>query len=196
LNSFGRSARLHRTTRCSQGSENIVEDVRLRFSSLILFDEQSCCIKHIKLTLGFRENVLIGKQTKAVNHRIKFGRPYETHTNSLGYNELFGGFVLDATDREQLASLAAKPVEAVSEALDILDVFYPTKNGWHTVSKELRMMKMIPAYRRGIGAFMRKVSRNLESYSAVAPKMCWLVGNWHNAALRILEQELMLTKTK
>jgi hypothetical protein len=108
------------------------------------------------------------------------------------YTELFGGFILDATDREQLASLADKPVETVSEALDILDVFYPTRNGWHTVSKELRMMKMIPAYRRGIGAFMRKVSRNLEAYSAVAPQMHWLVGKWHNAALRILEQELML----
>ena len=98
--------------------------------------------------------------------------------------------MLDDTDESQLASLAGKDADAVHEALDIFDIFYPTKNGWHTRSKELRMLKMIPAYRRGVGAFMRKISRKLDAYWSIAPKMYWLVGTWHNAALTILEQEL------
>jgi hypothetical protein len=106
------------------------------------------------------------------------------------YTELFGGFLLDDTDRADLASLAGVPTQAVAESLDLLDVFYPTTKGWHTTSKELRMMKWIPAYRRGIGAFMRRVSRDLKTYSAVAPKMYWLLEKWHNSALAVLEREL------
>jgi len=60
------------------------------------------------------------------------------------YVELFGGFFVDDLDREQLASLAEQPVDAVTEALDLMDVFYPTNKGWHTSSEELRMLKMVP----------------------------------------------------
>jgi hypothetical protein len=45
------------------------------------------------------------------------------------YVELFGGFFVDDLDREQLASLAGQPVDAVTEALDLMDVFYPTSKG-------------------------------------------------------------------
>ncbi len=106
------------------------------------------------------------------------------------YTEVFGGFLVDDTDYLQLASLSGVSNQGVTEALDLLDVFYPTTNGWHTTSKEVRMMKWIPAYRRGIGAFMRKVSRDLSAYSQVAPTMGWLLSNWHNSALQILEREL------
>jgi hypothetical protein len=106
------------------------------------------------------------------------------------YVELFGGFFVDDLDREHLAALAGQPVEAVAEALEILDVFYPIEKGWHTTSKELRMLKMVPAYLRGIGAFFRETLRGLKNYSEIAPKMGWLIGKWHNAALAILAREL------
>jgi hypothetical protein len=116
----------------------------------------------------------------------KFAVPYILQL----YVELFGGFFVDDLDREHLAALAGQPMEAVIESLDLLDIFYPINNGWHTSSKELRMLKVVPAYLRGIGAFFRKTSRGLKTYLEIAPKMGWLVSKWHNAALAILGREL------
>jgi len=110
------------------------------------------------------------------------------------YVELFGGFFVDDLDREHLAALAGQPVEAVMEALDLIDVFYPINNGWHTTSRELRLLKMVPAYLRGIGAYFRKSFRGLKSYSEIAPNMDWLVSKWHNATLAILGRELAVTE--
>jgi hypothetical protein len=111
------------------------------------------------------------------------------------YIELFGGFLVDDTDRAQLAELAGAPVDAVTEALDLFDVFFPTQNGWRTTSKEVQMMKMIPAYLRGIGAFFRHDSRKIDKYSVIAPNMSWLISKWHNSAYEILEKELAVKET-
>ncbi len=110
------------------------------------------------------------------------------------YSELFGGFIIDDTDRAQLATLAGAPVDAVTETLDLFDIFYPTPNGWRTSSKEIQMTKMTPAYLRGIGSFFRQESRSLEKYSSVAPKMAWLISKWHNAAYQLLEKELAVKR--
>ena len=110
------------------------------------------------------------------------------------YIEVFGGFLIDDTDRAQIAEIAGTPVEAVTEALDLFDVFYPTVNGWRTSSREIQMMKMIPAYLRGTGAFFRQGSRGLNDYWAVAPSMGWLVTKWHNAAYALLERELAVKR--
>lgn len=106
------------------------------------------------------------------------------------YVELFGGFIADDLDRRHLAALAGQPVEAVAEALAILDVFYPINKGWHTTSKELRMLKMVPAYLRGIGSLFRWTFRGLKNYEEIAPEMEWLIVKWHNAAVTILGREL------
>ncbi len=52
------------------------------------------------------------------------------------------------------------------------------------------MLKMVPAYLRGIGAFFREALRGLKNYSEIAPRMGWLIGKWHDAALAILGREL------
>jgi hypothetical protein len=140
--------------------------------------------KDLKLSMlpdNFREGF-----DRASVHAHRTAIPYILQT----YTETFGGFLVDDMDRLQLASLAGVPVETVGEAFEIFDTFYPTSKGWHTASKELRMMKMIPAYLRGIGAFTRQSSRNLKAYGTIAPNMHWLVSKWHNAAYAILEREL------
>jgi hypothetical protein len=110
--------------------------------------------------------------------------------------ELFGGFLIDDIDRNHLASLAGVPVEAVTEALELFDVFFPFDAGWYQQSKELRLMKMIPAYLRGVGSFFRQSLRGTKHYTEIAPKMGWLLSKWHNATLAILGSELAVKEEK
>jgi len=112
------------------------------------------------------------------------------------YVELFGGFLIDDMDRAHLASLANVPVEAVTESLELFDVFFPCEAGWYQQSKELRLMKMIPAYLRGVGAFFRQSLRGSKQYTEIAPQMGWLVSKWHNATFAILETELAVKEDK
>lgn len=106
------------------------------------------------------------------------------------YIENFGGFIIDDEDRVFLAGMANAPIEVVNEALNLFDLFFPTGGGWRFWTKEIHMMKMIPAYLRGVGAFLRHESRKLNSYSTLAPKNGWLISKWHNAAYSLLENEL------
>lgn len=106
------------------------------------------------------------------------------------YTEVFGGFLIDEADREMLGAVAGVPVEGVDEAFALFDTFFPTQNGWHFTSKELRIMKFIPAYLIGAGAFFRQSWRKLKEYDEIAPKQHWLLSKWHNAIYFILEKEL------
>ena len=124
------------------------------------------------------------KRLSASKHRYSI--PYILQL----YVELFGGFLVDDVDREHLASLAGQPSEAVIEALDILDEFYPTSNGWHIKKGNLSILKMVPAYLRGIGAFFREKQRGLNNYSEISQSNGELIGEWHKAALTILRREL------
>ena len=112
------------------------------------------------------------------------------------YVELFGGFIIDDADRAHLASLAGVPVEAVNESLELFEVFFPMGTGWYQQSKELRMMKMIPAYLRGVGAIFRQKLRGSTQYTDFAPGMGWLLSKWHNSTLAILEIELAVKEDK
>lgn len=112
------------------------------------------------------------------------------------YLELFGGFLIDEIDQKHLAALAGVPTEAVTEALELFDVFFPFSAGWYQQSKELRMMKMIPAYLRGTGAFFRQSLFGLKDYKEAAPQMGWLLSKWHNSTLKILESELGVKEDK
>lgn len=112
------------------------------------------------------------------------------------YFELFGGFMIDETDKEHLAALAGCDTDAVDEGLELLNTFFPTTKGWRTTSKEITMLKMVPGYIRGIGAFFRQSVRKLKEYSAIAPNMGFLLSRWHNAAYFLLEKELKIEDEK
>lgn len=141
-------------------------------------------------TLLLPQNFTVGfEQVSRSPNRTKIPYILQLHW------EIFGGFLIDDIDRAQLASLADVSPEVVEEALNLFDVFYPTSNGWITVSKEIKMMTMVPAYSRGIGAFHRHISRSLATYDAIAPKMAFLISRWHNAAYKILQSELGEQKT-
>lgn len=112
------------------------------------------------------------------------------------YVEVFGGFLVEDKDQLHLAALSGVPAEVVTEALQLFDVFFPFDNGWYQQSKELSMMKMIPAYLRGTGAFFRQSLLGLKDYKEAAPQMGWLLSKWHNSTLKILESELGVKEDK
>jgi hypothetical protein len=108
------------------------------------------------------------------------------------YTEVFGGYLIDQKDRDMLCAIAGVPPEALDEAFALFDTFFPTQNGWHFSSKELRIMKFIPGYLRGTGSFFRNSWRKLKEYDEIAPNQHWLLSNWHNALYYILEKELKI----
>jgi hypothetical protein len=134
---------------------------------------------------GISRNFRVGFE-KARESRYRTQIPYILQV----YTEVLGGFLVDDIDRQLLGQIAGAPIEAVDEAFTLLDTFFPTQNGWHLNSRELRILKYTPGYLKGTGAFFRQSCRKLKEYEQIAPQQHWLLSKWHNAAYFILEKEL------
>ena len=81
----------------------------------------------------------------------------------------WGGFVL--TDRqdaeyERLAQETGVPVNEIPVALSAFDKLFPVDGGWFRVpgGSQRRVLMMMPAAMRGIGAFRRLLMNNVTEY--------------------------------
>jgi hypothetical protein len=51
-------------------------------------------------------------------------------------------------------------------------------------------LKMVPAFLRGVGSFLRLKVFDLKHYDVKYDDLGWLLNKWHGAAYEILEPEL------
>ncbi len=108
--------------------------------------------------------------------------------------EVFGGFYAPdlKDDLDLLSKATGIPAAEIPECLNLYGVFFPFSNGWfHKGKPGLQIMKMIPAIARGAGCFVRHSQFGLKHYTdrygSIGGRM---MGDWHNAFLEILHQEL------
>jgi len=105
--------------------------------------------------------------------------------------DVFGGFYFqdDAREMEALSSATGVAVENIRESLDLLDSFFPIKNGWIHDGDGISFLKGVPAYLRGAGCFARKALYG-EEWKNEFPKASWQATQWHNALYNLLEPKL------
>lgn len=111
--------------------------------------------------------------------------------------ESFGGFYIESNDDDLrlLSEITDIPLDDIVECLNIIDIFFPTSgNGWFFSSKDLKIMKCIPAFARGIGSFMRK-EKICEDYDE-ASSMGWLMWKYHNSVIEVLANDKSLHQNK
>ena len=80
----------------------------------------------------------------------------------------WGGFLLsDRLDEEyaQLAKETGVPIEEVPIALSSFDEIFPIKNGWFRETHGRRLIILMPAAMRGLGAVRRKVTEGVPSFT-------------------------------
>lgn len=99
--------------------------------------------------------------------------------------DVFGGF-LHEDDPEELALISAFtgiPAADIVSSLETIDAFFAPSSGsmLRRQTGGLLLMKMVPAYVRGGGCFMRSALLDFDSYVAKYPSTGWLLTKWHNA---------------
>ncbi len=108
--------------------------------------------------------------------------------------DLFGGY-LHETDTEELALISAftgVPSADIVPALETIDAFFAPSSGSMLRRQPggLLLFKMVPAYVRGGGSFMRSALLDFATYEARYPSTGWLLSKWHNALYHTLTPAL------
>ncbi len=72
--------------------------------------------------------------------------------------------------------------------------FPPTPFGWFYDYKpkgeSLRILKLVPAYIRGIGCFVRHALFGFEEYKEYDDDLSFRLAGWHNALIEVVKEEL------
>jgi hypothetical protein len=107
--------------------------------------------------------------------------------------DLLGGWYVDGTeDFRLLSELCGVPEGEVPVALALFDTFFPTADSWYRPLDGIRILKLVPAFMRGAGCFLRKRLRRIEHYEDLVPHPYGSrhVRDWHNALVATLEPYL------
>lgn len=107
-----------------------------------------------------------------------------------------GGFILvDRREEEylRLSQESGMPVDEIDDALNLWDTLFPMENGWFAQPRNdgRRLMKLMPAALRGLGAFSRLTTRGLEEYEQLKLNTLTVrrLAQDHNTAVRLLESK-------
>ena len=113
--------------------------------------------------------------------------PYLLHI----FIELFGGFYIQGCEDDIKFIGEASGIEKddVVNCLEILNVFFPTKNGWFQSSKNIKRLKFLPLISRGVGVFARQEILGKE-YNDYCDGMGWLLWKYHNNFVILLHDEI------
>jgi len=108
--------------------------------------------------------------------------------------EAMGGMISlkDGRDLDLLAAASGIPSNEVLGCLDLYDEMFG-REGWswfHDTRAELRRLKLVPAFTRAIGSYLRTLLFDLDDYDEMFPEMGWLLSRWHNAGYKILQPHL------
>jgi hypothetical protein len=106
----------------------------------------------------------------------------------------WGGFLLkDRLDEEyaQLEKETGVPVNEIPVALTAFDEVFPIPNGWFREPPDdvRRVLILMPAPMRGIGAYRRLRRKGVEQYRELAcgESTAWRMAGDHNAVVRLLD---------
>lgn len=106
----------------------------------------------------------------------------------------WGGFLLKDHLEEEFSLLAREtgvPVDEIPLALTAFDKLFPTNSGWfrEPANDSRRVLMLMPPVIRGIGAFRRKVLREVEHYEELGftDLTAEHMNSDHNAAAHILD---------
>jgi hypothetical protein len=110
------------------------------------------------------------------------------------FTELLGGYIFPGMDDEieLMESMTGVPKDQIVPSLKLLDQFFSKKDGtsFYYPKGQILILKMVPAFARGIESFLRLKVFGLKHYDQKYPDFGWLLNKWHRAAYEILEPEL------
>lgn len=106
----------------------------------------------------------------------------------------WGGFLLKDKLDEEYAGLEREtgvPISDIPLALSVFDKLFPTHGGWfkELANDKRKILMLMPAAMRGLGAFRRKARKEVDTYSALGysdetqRRMAWD----HNTCARLLD---------
>ena len=107
----------------------------------------------------------------------------------------WGGFLLKAKIEEEYVQLEKEtgvPAGEIPLALSAFDLLFPVKNGWfRDFPTDRRVLILMPAPMRGIGAYRRKLAQDGEEYDEMEVEGATKkeLGKDNNAAVRLLEAQ-------
>jgi hypothetical protein len=107
--------------------------------------------------------------------------------------EVFGGFLFynDHRELELLSRMTGIAPDEIKPTLVLLDEFFGQQQSvFFTQQNELLYLKLVPAFTKGTGAFLRYSLWADGDYAAAYPKSGWLLSRWHNAVYKLLSAEL------
>jgi hypothetical protein len=106
--------------------------------------------------------------------------------------EIFGGFYINNDeDIKMICDTCGLPIAKFKEAIEIINIFFPTSNSWWLPSKNIIRLKFVPLCLRGIGGFVRHDYYKKE-YEEIDERMGWLLQKYHNSLIRLLAKDKSL----
>lgn len=106
----------------------------------------------------------------------------------------WGGFLLkDRRDEEYtlLAKETGVPIDEIDIALGAFDKLFPVNGGWfrEPPNDSRKILMLMPAAMRGIGAFRRKINHNIEHYKELGydDTTTYRMAQDHNTGAKILD---------
>lgn len=107
----------------------------------------------------------------------------------------WGGFILldrQEAEYERLSQETGVPVNEIPAALTAFDKLFPVGGGWfrQPSSSQRRVLMMMPAAMRGIGAFRRLLMNGVTEYKDLGYKdsTTWHLGQDNNAGAKLLNE--------
>jgi hypothetical protein len=107
--------------------------------------------------------------------------------------EVLGGFLFfnDPRELDLLSRMTGITPANIEPAIRMLDHFFGHKGSvFFTQKGGLSYLKMVPAFTKGTGAFLRHMLWANGDYLSAYPTSGWLLNRWHNAAYQLLKSEL------
>lgn len=122
------------------------------------------------------------------DHEHRYRIPYLLQA----FVDVFGGFLFKTDeDLNLMAMVTGVPADAILPALESLDRFFPFPGGWLLHGKgNMVLLKMLPAYIRGVGCFLRQGHYQVSDYRDRWPTCAWYMATWHNSLYQVLEPHL------
>ena len=109
------------------------------------------------------------------------------------FAEYFGGMHTHQRDLDVLSQITGLTLDQVTEALDLLDVFFSMPTGsWRSTSHNERLtrLKLCPAISRGTGALFHLLGTTRRNFAHFADGRRTLYQRWHDALVEVVQAQL------
>lgn len=158
-------------------------------------------IKNMMIRIGEREIPLNSSPYAAFGQAVEELRGLSSFTRLPAFWQTFlwtwGGFFLQDrldSEYEQLSQETGVPVNEILMAMTAFDKLFPVDGGWfrQPSGSQRRLLMMMPAAMRGIGAFRRLLITGVEQYKGLGytDSTTAHLGQDNNAAAKLLNESV------